>query len=139
MLFRSLCMARADQRAAAQRALVAACRRPEWDGVVFGRALANLVTRRSVVVKRAVEPLRQAVAAGAAPALWPALRELVATLLGSAAPTQPGLAEILALAAEAVQQSQAGGPIPALTQFAARPGKSRQFVEARRLAALLNR
>jgi hypothetical protein len=52
---------------------------------------------------------------------------------------QPGLGDLLSLAAELAQQVRAAEAIPGLAEFASRPGKSRQLVEARRLAGLLSR
>jgi hypothetical protein len=133
-----LCAGRAEQRAVAQRGLMLMCGRAEWDGAGFGRALGDLFLRRSVVMKRAVEPLREVATQGGATALWPALREIVAALLADG-DVQPGLGDVLALSAEVAQAVPAPDLIPGLPEFAGRTGRSRQLAEARRLAGLLSR
>jgi hypothetical protein len=89
-----------------------------------------------VKVNRAVQPLRDAAAAGAARVVFRLLAAALPALLAAADPPR-GTPDLLTLAAETA--AAAGGPVEVagLREVAARRGSSRLVKEARRLAGAL--
>ncbi len=126
---------RASTRIAAGDLLITLATRPGGDAGGVGEELGALAASGRVVLRRAVEPLAEALRAGA----HDAVRQVVFGVLPCLPPGKavPGLAELLTLAAEAVRGGGRIGAPPGLDVLAARPGDSRLAVAARDLAALV--
>lgn len=126
----------AEARAAAVDGLLARAARGDLDGAQVGGLLAAMIARREVTPSRLPGPLGEAVRAGAPIEVWHLLRRLLGDLLDTGDPV-PGFADLLTCAADAVAYVADPSTVPGLEAFAARPGRSRQLVEARRLVDLL--
>jgi hypothetical protein len=125
-----------DSRAAAVDALLVLAGRDQLDGTALGSVLALMVGRGDLVAKRLATPLGDFARAGAAHHAWEVVAELLAALLQDPSPPG-GLVDLLSVAAEIAELAPPTGPVPGLAEVARRPGRSRQVVEARRLADLL--
>ncbi|MFF5232941.1 hypothetical protein [Dactylosporangium sp. NPDC000521] len=125
---------RQEMRLAAADALVTLAARPGWDSTAVGAEIAALSGDERIVLQRTVQPLTEALKAGAHTAVWQAISAALPGLLTATA--RPGLADLLTLAADACP---AGGrlDLPELHALAARPGRSRLAESARRLAGLV--
>lgn len=128
---------RENLRLAAADAFVTLAARPGWDGADVGAEIGALAGADRIVPQRTVQPLTEALKAGAHDAVWQVTSAALPALL--AANPRPGVADLIALAADAaVAGGHAPDPamLPALRALAGRPGRSRLVESARRLAAL---
>ncbi|MFI5912178.1 DUF6493 family protein [Dactylosporangium sp. NPDC051541] len=109
-----------------------------FDAETAGRYLGLLAAGGVVVVNRAVQPLRDAAAAGAARVVFRLLRAALPELL-TVAKLPPGTPDLLTLAAETAATASGGVPveIAGLEAVAGRRGSSRLVQEARRLRRAL--
>jgi hypothetical protein len=133
-----LTAARADARTYAVEAIRTFSARRLVDADVLGRTVADLSTRRTIVMTRFIGPLRDVANAGEAQLVWDVLRNALPDLLRTR-PLLPGLADVLGLAGEVAERVHANVGVSGLDDFTAHPGRSRQLAEARRLAGLLSR
>ncbi|WP_405800623.1 hypothetical protein [Streptomyces sp. NBC_01506] len=124
---------RREQRAAAVDALVVLVSRGELDPARLAAALGELT---APVASRLTSGLRDASAAVGARAVWPVLSGLLPQLLPrqrSSGARVHGLSDLLVLATDLAARAGAREEIPALTEMASLPPKSRVVKEARRL------
>lgn len=131
----TLASRRQDVRLASADALVTLAARPDWDSTLVGAELGVAAGADRIVLQRTVQPLTEAFKAGARDAVWQAITAALPALL--AAKPRPGLADLIALAADA-----GGGrslDLPDLRALAARPGRSHLVESARRLAPATDR
>ncbi|MER6360941.1 DUF6493 family protein [Kitasatospora sp. NPDC001527] len=124
-----------EDRAAAVDALLVLAARGDLDGAMLGRELGELVALGAVKPTRLAQALTAAADTGAHTTVWSVLAAALPSLLGGEAPR--GTTDLVALAADAARRSAARGPIPEVTDTAARPGTSRLLKEARTLRDLL--
>ncbi|MEO3930652.1 DUF6493 family protein [Micromonosporaceae bacterium B7E4] len=122
-----------SDRAAALDALLILAAAGDLDAEAVGRQLGALGAAETLVLTRAVEPLRDAAAAGAPFATWRLLAATLPALLAAPAPPR-GTPDLLTLAAETATVTGARIEVPGLAEVAARRGSSRLVTEARRLA-----
>ncbi|GLY14608.1 hypothetical protein Kisp01_16230 [Kineosporia sp. NBRC 101677] len=141
---RALDSARAETRVAAAEALAVLLGRDELDSPALGHLLGRLAVERQVKLNRVVDALRGLGEAGA----WPTVWAILASALPQCLPAPAGeplarLADVVALAVEAAQHTQATGellghcPVDGLAEVAARKSASRLRTEARRLSGIL--
>jgi hypothetical protein len=141
-------------RLAAGDALIALAARPDWDSTGIGAEIGVLAAADRLVLQRTVQPLTEALKAGAHKAVWQAASAALPALL--AADPRPGLADLIGLAADALDTARVDGVdslnsvngvdsvdgtgrpgIAGLAALAAKPGRTRLAEAARRLAALM--
>jgi hypothetical protein len=134
-------------RLAAADALITLAARPGWTATAVGEELGTLAATERIVLQRTVQPLTEALRAGAHTAVWQLTWAALPALL--AAGPRPGLADLITLTAEALRVHARSGPpdvagLPpgrdagaALAALAGRPGKSRLPEAARRLTGVL--
>ncbi|MGW7295612.1 hypothetical protein ACWGIB_24870 [Streptomyces xiamenensis] len=132
----TLSAARAEDRAVAVDALLALAAGRRLDGATLGAELAARARQGEVKLSRVVPDLREAAGSGAYREIWAAVAAAVPTLL---ADPPHRLADLVALGAECAAWAGAGEEIPALTEYAARPGSTRLLTETRRLRDVLAR
>ncbi|MGC4812279.1 DUF6493 family protein [Micromonospora sp. DT228] len=110
----------------------------DLDAPRVGAHLGILAAVGDLTPNRAVQPLRDAAAAGAPLSIWRLLAAALPLLLAS--PKAPrGTPDLLSLAAETAGATGARIDVPGLAEVAARGGSSRLVTEARRLAGALDR
>ncbi|GAA0477925.1 DUF6493 family protein [Actinoplanes campanulatus] len=131
-----LTAARPESRVSAVDAFLDLAARGVLDGTLVGRELAALHRAELIVLKRVADGLAEAARAGAAAAVWAALRELVPAVLAAATPGA-GAPDLLLTAESVAAAVHAGGEIPEVTAVAARGGRTRLVTEATRLARTL--
>ncbi|WP_433528215.1 DUF6493 family protein [Micromonospora sp. CA-263727] len=119
-------------RIATLDALLALAAAGQFDPTGTGEQLGALVAGQSVKLSRAVEPLRDAVGAGAPLTVWRLLAAALPAVL--AAPTPPrGAPDLLTVATETATTTGVRIEVPGLAEVAGRGGSSRLVTEARRL------
>ncbi|MEU4951554.1 DUF7824 domain-containing protein [Streptomyces lavendulae] len=130
-----------EDRLTAVDALLTLAARGELDGVRLGTDLAELLGLGTVKSNRLADSLRTAAATGAHATTWAVLAAaLPALLTGTGTGTGVGTGELLALAADCVEQSGAASPEPAgLAAAAAGTGRSRLVTQSARLHEALRR
>ncbi|MFE2248030.1 DUF7824 domain-containing protein [Streptomyces lavendulae] len=130
-----------EDRLTAVDALLTLAARGELDGVRLGTDLAELLGLGTVKANRLADSLRTAAATGAHATTWAVLAAaLPALLTGTGSGTGVGTGELLALAADCVEQSGAATPEPAgLAAAAAGTGRSRLVTQSARLHEALRR
>ncbi|MGW1636430.1 DUF7824 domain-containing protein [Streptomyces lavendulae] len=130
-----------EDRLPAVDALLTLAARGELDGVRLGTDLAELLALGTVKPNRLADSLRTAAATGAHATTWAVLAAaLPALLTGAGGGTGVGTGELLALAADCVEQCGAASPDPAgLAAAAAGPGRSRLVTQSARLHEALRR
>ncbi|GLV87559.1 hypothetical protein Slala03_72480 [Streptomyces lavendulae subsp. lavendulae] len=130
-----------EDRLTAVDALLTLAARGELDGVRLGTDLAELLGLGTVKPNRLADSLRTAAATGAHETTWAVLAAaLPALLTGTGSGTGVGTGELLALAADCVEQSGAATPEPAgLAAAAAGTGRSRLVTQSARLHEALRR
>ncbi|MEU2827509.1 DUF6493 family protein [Streptomyces lavendulae] len=130
-----------EDRLTAVDALLTLAARGELDGVRLGTDLAELLGLGTVKSNRLADSLRTAAATGAHATTWAVLASaLPALLTGTGTGTGVGTGELLALAADCVEQSGAASPEPAgLAAAAAGTGRSRLVTQSARLREALRR
>ncbi|MGW6972223.1 DUF7824 domain-containing protein [Streptomyces sp. NPDC054952] len=128
-----------EDRLRAVDALLTLAARDELDAVRLGEDLAELMTLGTVKPNRLADSLRTAAATGAHATTWAVLAAVLPALLtGTLDPR--GAGELLATAADCVEQSGAASPNPAgLAEAAARGGRSRLVTQSVRLRDALRR
>jgi hypothetical protein len=131
-----------EDRLAAVDALLVLAARGQLDAARLGADLGQLVRRGAVKPSRLAESARTAAATGANATIWEMLRHTLPVLLadlatGSASAPARGLADLLAVAAECAERSEARGELPHLALTAGRRGSSRLVAQARRLHGAL--
>ncbi|MEV8533609.1 DUF6493 family protein [Streptomyces sp. NPDC051211] len=128
-----------EDRLAAVDALLTLAAREELDAVRLGSDLAELLRLGTVKPNRFADAVRTAAGTGAYATVWAVLAAALPALL--TAPAQPnGTGELLAIAADCVEQCGAATPEPdGLAVTAARPGRSRLVTQAGRLRDALHR
>ncbi|MFF1795454.1 hypothetical protein ACFVXQ_14760, partial [Kitasatospora sp. NPDC058263] len=105
------------------------------DGGLLGRELGELVTEGTVKPNRLAQALTAAADTGAYGTVWSVLAPALPAVLAGAGGR--GTGELVALAADCARRSSARGPIPEVTEAAARPGTARLVKEARALRDIL--
>ncbi|MFD8019365.1 DUF6493 family protein [Streptomyces lavendulae] len=130
-----------EDRLTAVDALLTLAARGELDGVRLGTDLAELLALGTVKPNRLADSLRTAAATGAHATTWAVLAAaLPALLTGTGGGTGVGTGELLALAADCVEQCGAASPDPAgLAAAAAGTGRSRLVTQSARLHEALRR
>ncbi|MCX4524194.1 MULTISPECIES: DUF6493 family protein [unclassified Streptomyces] len=127
-----------EDRLAAVDALLVLAARGELDTGLLGRDIAELVRLGTVKPNRLADAARTLAATGAYATTWAALSEALPALLADGAAIPRGAGELLAVAAECVERSGAGGPGPGgLAALASRTGSSQLVTQARRLRQAL--
>ncbi|MEU1509436.1 DUF6493 family protein [Kitasatospora sp. NPDC005748] len=124
-----------EDRTAAVDALLVLAARGCLDGGLLGRELGELVTEGTVKPNRLAQALTAAADTGAYGTVWSVLAPALPAVLAGAAGR--GTGELVALAADCARRSSARGPIPEVTEAAARPGTARLVKEARALRDIL--
>lgn len=120
-------------RLAAGDALTALATRPDWDSTGVGAEVAALAAADRIVLQRIVQPLAEALKAGARDAVWQVTSAALPVLLPAG--PRPGLADLVDLAANAAPRGGHSADLPGLAALAAEPGRNRLTEAARRLAA----
>ncbi|WP_341720945.1 DUF6493 family protein [Micromonospora sp. FIMYZ51] len=127
----------AADRVAALDALLTLAAAGQLDPAALGAQLGTLVAGQLVKLSRAVEPLRDAVQAGAPLTVWRLLAAALPAMLTM--PTPPrGLPDLLTLATETATATGVRIELPGLAGVAERGGSSRLVTEARRLDQALH-
>lgn len=126
----------AEDRLTAVDALLVLAARGELDTAALGERLGALTAEGTVLPNRLADAARTAAATGAYGTVRAVLMGVLPALL-AAAPPPRGLGELLAVTAECVERSGAGGVLPGLAETAARTGSSQAVVQARRLMSAL--
>ncbi|MEV6810821.1 DUF6493 family protein [Micromonospora sp. NPDC051296] len=116
-------------RVATLDALLALAAAGQLDATGTGERLGTLVAGGLVKLSRAVEPLRDAAAAGAPLTVW----RLLAAALPTALTAPRGVPDLLTLATETATATGVRIEVPGLAEVAGRSGSSRLVTEARRL------
>ncbi|WP_052498997.1 DUF6493 family protein [Streptomyces vietnamensis] len=127
----------ADDRLRAVDAVLVLASRGELDARGLGTELAWLVAEGSVKPNRLADAARTAAATGAYGTVWAILAAMLPGLLGAAKPIR-GLGEVLAVAADCVERSGAGGEVAGLDALASGRGSSQLVVQAKRLLNALH-
>ncbi|MBF9133223.1 hypothetical protein I0C86_30305 [Plantactinospora sp. S1510] len=123
-------------RLAAGDALSTFAARPGWDSTGIGVELGILAGSDRIVLQRTLQPLTEALKAGAHDAVWQIASAALPDLL--AAKPRPGLPELLTLAADAARLGRhTGQEPPGLAAITGRPGRSQLATAARKLAEAL--
>ncbi|MEV7986849.1 DUF6493 family protein [Micromonospora sp. NPDC085948] len=123
-----------SDRVAAVDALLMLAASGDLDAPTVGAHLGTLAAVGDLTLTRALQPLRDAAAAGAPLSVWHLLAAALPSLL--AAPKPPrGTPDLLTLAAETAGATAVRIDVPGLAEVTARGGSSRLVTEARRLAA----
>ncbi|MEH1015931.1 DUF6493 family protein [Micromonospora sp. CPCC 206060] len=117
-------------RVAALDALLGLAATGRLDAAGVGAQFGTLVAGQAVKLTRAIEPLRDAAAAGAPLTVW---RLLAAALPPILAAAPRGLPDLLTLATETATTTGVRIDIAGLAELAGRGGTSRMVTEARRL------
>ncbi|WP_445525692.1 DUF7824 domain-containing protein [Streptomyces cyslabdanicus] len=131
-----------EDRLAAVDALLVLAARGQLDSSRLGADLGQLVRHGAVKPLRLAESLRTTASTGAYATVWALLGHALPPLLcdlaadGPAGPVR-GLGDLLAVAAECAERSEARGDLPHLARAADRRGSSRLVAEARRLRGAL--
>ncbi|MGR6319852.1 DUF6493 family protein [Micromonospora soli] len=120
-------------RLAAGDALITLAARPDWDSSGVGTEVGTLAATNRIVLQRVVQPLAEALKAGARDAVWQVTSAALPILLPAG--PRAGLPDLVDLAAGAAPDGGHSAGLPGLAALAARPGRSRLTVTARRLAA----
>ncbi|MFI5866729.1 DUF6493 family protein [Streptomyces sp. NPDC051546] len=129
----------ADDRLRAVDALLTLAAREELDAGRLGGDLGELLDLGTVKPNRLADSLRTAAATGARATTWAVLASVLPVLLTGRADPK-GAGDLLATAADCVEQSGAWSPEPAgLAETATRPGRSRLATQAKRLSEALRR
>ncbi|MER7005330.1 DUF6493 family protein [Dactylosporangium sp. NPDC000555] len=123
-------------RVAALDALLLLAAAGSFDAETAGRHLGVLAAGGAVTPARALQPLRDAAAAGAPRTVFRLLAAALPALL-AAAPPPRGTPDLLTLAAETAPAAPGPVEIPGLADLAARRSGSRLTAEARRLSTAL--
>ncbi|MCX4781908.1 DUF6493 family protein [Streptomyces sp. NBC_01264] len=128
-----------EDRLRAVDALLTLAARKELDAGLMGRDLGELLDLGTVKANRLADSLRTAAATGACATTWAVLAAVLPALLtGTVDPR--GAGDLLATAADCVEQSGAASPEPdGLAAVAVRPGRSRLVTQAARLRDALRR
>ncbi|MFJ8017326.1 DUF6493 family protein [Streptomyces sp. NPDC096339] len=128
-----------EDRLRAVDALLTLAARGELDAVRLGFDLGEQLALGTVKPGRLADSLRTVAATGACATTWSVLAAtLPAMLTGTADPR--GTGDLLEIAADCVERSEAASPHPAgLAAVAARGGRSRLVTQAARLAEALDR
>ncbi|SCF10999.1 hypothetical protein GA0074696_2787 [Micromonospora purpureochromogenes] len=124
---------RQTARLAAGDALIELATRPGWDSTGVGAEVGALAAADRIVLQRIVQPLAEALKAGARDAVWQVTSAALPVLLPAG--PRPGLADLVDLAANAAPRDGHSADLPGLAALAARPGRNRLTEAARRLAA----
>ncbi|MFE0119373.1 DUF6493 family protein [[Kitasatospora] papulosa] len=128
-----------EDRLSAVDALLALAGRGDLNAVRLGGDLAELIGLGTVKPSRLADSLRTAAATGAYATTWAVLAAVLPALLTRTADPR-GAGDLVATAAECVEQSGAASPEPAgLADTAARGGTSRLVAQAARLRDALRR
>ncbi|MFE9817205.1 DUF6493 family protein [Streptomyces sp. NBC_00236] len=134
-----LCARYPEDRLRAVDALLTLAARGDLNALRLGGDLAELIGLGTVKPSRLADSLRTAAATGACATTWAVLAAVLPALLTSTADPR-GTGDLLATAAECVEQCGAGSPEPAgLAATASRGGKSRLVTQAARLRDALRR
>jgi hypothetical protein len=126
---------RESVRLAAGDALTAFAARPGWDSTGIGVELAILAGSDRIVLQRTLQPLTEALKAGAHDAVWQIALAALPDLL--AAKPRPGLPELLTLTADAARAGRHTAELPGIAALTGRPGRSQLATAARSLAEAL--
>ncbi|MEH1127797.1 hypothetical protein [Micromonospora sp. CPCC 206061] len=126
---------RENVRLAAGDALTALASRPDWDSSGVGVELGILASSDRVVLRRTLQPLTEALKAGAHDAVWQIASAALPDLL--AAKPRPGLPELLRLAADAARAGRHTAVPAGLAALTDKPGRSQLTTAARKLAEAL--
>ncbi|MBE1489397.1 hypothetical protein [Plantactinospora soyae] len=126
---------RESVRLAAGDALTRFAARPGWDGSGIGVELGILAGSDRIVLQRTLQPLTEALRAGAHHAVWQIASAALPGLL--AAKPRPGLPELLTLAADAARTGRHTAEPPGLAALTGKPGRSQLATAARKLAEAL--
>ncbi|MFF3216867.1 DUF6493 family protein [Streptomyces sp. NPDC002886] len=128
-----------EDRLRAVDALLTLAARDELDAGRLGGDLGELLDLGTVKPNRLADSLRTAAATGACATTWAVLAALLPALLTATADPR-GAGDLLATAADCVEQSGAASPEPrGLADVTARPGRSRLVTQAARLRDALRR
>ncbi|AKL64902.1 DUF7824 domain-containing protein [Streptomyces sp. Mg1] len=127
-----------EDRLAAVDALLVLAARGELDTALLGQDVAELLRLGTVKPNRLADAARTIAATGAYATTWAMLDGALPALLAGGAGAARGAGELLAVAADCVERSGAGGPGPeGLAAVASRAGSSQLVTQARRLRAAL--
>ncbi|BCL32243.1 hypothetical protein GCM10017557_71020 [Streptomyces aurantiacus] len=131
-----------EDRLSAVDALLVLAARGHLDAEKLGTDLAQLVRRGAVKPLRLAESVQTAATTGAYGTVWSILRAALPVLLADlasegAAPAARGFGELLAVAAECAERTEARGDVAHLGPVAERRGSSRLVTQARRLRTAL--
>ncbi|MBM0229416.1 hypothetical protein JNW87_32095, partial [Micromonospora sp. ATA51] len=126
---------RQTARLAAGDALIELAARPGWDSTGIGAKVGTLATADRIVLQRIVQPLAEALKAGARDTVWQVTSAALPVLLPAG--PRPGLADLVDLAANAAPRGGHSADLPGLAALAAKPGRNRLTEAARRLAAFM--
>ncbi|MFI5638774.1 DUF6493 family protein [Streptomyces goshikiensis] len=128
----------AEDRLAAVDALLVLAARGELDTALLGQDVAELLRLGTVKPNRLADAARTIAATGAYATTWAVLGGALPAVLAPGARAARGAGELLAVAADCVERSGAGGPGPeGLAAVASRAGSSRLVTQARRLRVAL--
>ncbi|GLH96363.1 DUF6493 family protein [Phytohabitans aurantiacus] len=128
---------RESVRLAAGDALTTLASRPGWDSTGVGVELGILAASDRVVLRRTLQPLTEALKAGAHDAVWQITSAALPDLL--AAKARPGLPELLRLAADAARAGHHTVSPAGLAALASRTDRTQLTTAARKLAEALRR
>jgi hypothetical protein len=134
-----------EWRTAAVDALLVLAARGDLDPATLGRCISRLLRLNAVKPNRLAESIREASRTGAYGTVWSVLAATLPSLFTSLSLPDPqwkpgpGLADVVALAAECALRSGARGPIEEITSFADQRGSSRLVKKARFLRDALAR
>ncbi|MFC6018202.1 hypothetical protein ACFP2T_18580 [Plantactinospora solaniradicis] len=128
---------RESVRLAAGDALTTFAARPGWDSTGIGVELGILAGSDRIVLQRTLQPLTEALRAGAHDAVWQIASAALPDLL--AAKPRPGLPELLTLTADAARIGRHTAEPPGLAAITGKPGRSQLATAARKLAEALRR
>ncbi|MEO3779242.1 hypothetical protein ABGB16_20825 [Micromonospora sp. B11E3] len=123
-------------RVAALDALLGLAAAGRLDAAGVGGHLGRLVAGQSVKLSRAIEPLRDAAAAGAPLSVWRLLAAALPPMLAAGTPPR-GLPDLLTLATETATSTGVRLDVAGLAEAAGRGGTGRVVTEARRLHRVL--
>jgi hypothetical protein len=126
---------RESVRLAAGDALITFAARPGWDSTGIGVELGILAGSDRIVLQRTLQPLTEALKAGAHDAVWQIASAALPDLL--AAKPRPGLPELLTLTADAARAGRHTAEPPGLAALTGKPGRSQLATAARKLAEAL--
>ncbi|MCX5402469.1 DUF6493 family protein [Streptomyces sp. NBC_00335] len=128
-----------EDRLRAADALLTLAAREELDAGRLGADLGELLNLGTVKPNRLADSLRTSAATGACATTWAVLAAVLPALLTGTVDAR-GAGDLLATAADCVEQSGTASPEPAgLAEAASRPGRSRLVTQASRLRDALRR